>query len=419
MLAPRLPGAELMPARTTFGTRNAFGKRGAEIARPAPAVRPAAVEPAAVAPVSAEATKTWPIFTFGLSALLAAIYWLELHFSIDPMPQLEVSVRNSVAFGGVGPHFVFGEKEWWRIFTAPFLHGSLSHLIGNTVALIFAGIALERMLGRGWLAAIFVIGALGGSVGSLVYTPSIVSVGASGALMCLVTVLFALSHHVAAGDKAAKLRRRALFVVVSALMPSAASGGAQIDYGAHFGGFAVGIVAGFLLLILWPEDSPRPPLRGVATGIAIGGVVIALFSAFEVYTHFPIYAAKSAELIPTALEAGDPVAVAKQSVEMAERYPHDPLVHLLRGTDLFDERNYSDAEQQARAGLAEKEALDTEYAPIARERLDMLLAASLWGQGRHEEAKPMVAHICASTSADEYLTNGRKLFEQAGACNQG
>jgi rhomboid protease GluP len=404
-----------MPARTTFGTRGTFGRRGAEIAQPV--VRLAPAEPTAAAPISAEATKTWPLLTFGLAGLLAAIYWLELHFSIDPMPQMAVSVRDSVAFGGVGPHFVLDEKEWWRIFTAPFLHGSLSHLIGNTVALIFAGIALERMLGRGWLAALFVVGAIGGSLGSLAYTPSIVSVGASGALMCLVTVLFALSHHVAAGDKAVKLRRRALFVVVSALMPSAASGGAQIDYGAHFGGFAVGIVAGFLLLILWPEDSPRPPLRNVATGIAVGGIVIALFSAFEVYTHFPIYAAKSAELIPTALEAHDPVAVAKDSVAMVERYPHDPLAHLLRGTDLFDARDYSGAAQQARAGLNEKEALDTEYAPIARERLDMLLAASLWGEGRHDEAKDMVAHICASTSSDEYLTNGRAMFQRAGACN--
>lgn len=402
-----------MPARTTFGTRHAFGKRGVEIARPAP--RPAAVEPAAAAPVSVEATKTWPIFTFELAGLLAAIYWLELHFSVDPMPQLAVSVRDSVAFGGVGPHFVFGEKEWWRIFVAPFLHGSLSHLIGNAVALIFAGIALERMLGRGWLAALFVVGAIGGSLGSLAYSTAVVSVGASGALMCLVTVLFALSHHVAAGDKAIKLRRRALFVVVSALMPSAA--GTHIDYGAHFGGFAVGIVAGFLLLILWPEDSPRPPLRRVRTGIAIGGVVIALLSAFEVYAHFPIYAAKSAELIPTALESRDPVAVAKQSAEMVERYPHDPLAHLLRGTDLFDAHDYSGAEQHARAGLAEKENLDLGYTPIARERLEMLLAASLWGEGRHEEAKPMVARICASTSADEYLTNGRAMFQRAGACN--
>jgi rhomboid protease GluP len=403
--------------RATFGTRNAFGRRGlapaADIARPAPAERAVS----APVPASIEVTKTWPIFTFGLAGLLAAIYWLELHFSIDPMPQLAVSVRDSVAFGGVGPHFVFDEKEWWRIFTAPFLHGSLSHLIGNTVALIFAGIALERMLGRGWLAALFVVGAIGGSLGSLAYTPSIVSVGASGALMCLVTVLFALSHHVAAGDQAVKLRRRALFVVVSALMPSAASGGAQIDYGAHFGGFAVGIVAGFLLLILWSEDSPRPPLRNLATGVAIGGIVVALFSAFEVYTHFPIYAAKSAELIPTALEAHDPVAVAKDSVAMVERYPHDPLAHLLRGTDLFDARDYSGAAQQARAGLDEKEALDTEYAPIARERLNMLLAASLWGEGRHDEAKDMVAHICASTSSDEYLTNGRAMFQRAGACN--
>jgi rhomboid protease GluP len=400
-----------MSARTTFGTR---GKRTADIARPAPAAR--AVE--ASAPVLTKTNaKPWPLMTLGLTGLLFAIYWLELRFSVDPMPQLSVSLRNSVAFGGVGPYFAFHDKEWWRIFTAPFLHGSLSHLIGNTVALVFAGLALERMLGRGWLAMLFVLGAIGGSLGSLIYTPTVVSVGASGALMCLVTVLFALSHHTAAGDKAMKLRLRALIVVASAFLPSAASDIMQIDYGAHFGGFAVGIVLGFLLLILWPEDAPHPPLRGVAASVAAIGVCVALFAALEVQAHLPFYAARSAELIPSAMEVEDPVGVANRSEEMVQRYPHDPLARLLRGTNLFNARDYAGAADQARAGLAQEEMLTTEYAPIARERLEFLLAASLWGEGLHDEAKPMIERVCASTLTDEYLVNGRKMFQRAGVCN--
>jgi rhomboid protease GluP len=407
---------EFRLTRAAFGTRNSFGRRGAEIARPAAVVDVAPSEQVAVTSAAATERMTRPVMTIGLAGLLFLVYCLELRFSIDPMPGLGVSLRNIVAFGGAGPYFVFHEKEWWRVFTAPWLHGSLTHLIGNTVALFFAGTALERMLGRGWLAALFVVGALGGSLGSLAYSTSIASVGASGALMCLVTVLFALSHHFAAGDKAMKLRRRALFVVVSAFLPSAAPGAMQIDYGAHFGGFAVGIACGFLLLILWPEDSPTPPLRGAAAGVAVAGLCVTIFAAFQVWQHVPIYAARSAELIPSALEVSDPVAVAKKSDEMVARYPHDPLARLLRGTSLFDERDYGAAAEQAREGLADELALDTEYAPVARERLDVLLAAALWNEGRHDEAKPMVARICASTSTDAYIANGRKLFAQAGLC---
>src|SRR5277367_3162408 len=136
-----------MPTRTTFGTREAFGRRApaADVARPAHA------EHVAVAAPVAAKTGAWPFFTFGLAAFLFAIFVVELRLRIDPLPNFGVSLRDCVALGGVGPYFVFHEHEWWRIFTAPFLHGGLSHLLGNTVALIFAGVSLERMLGRAWL----------------------------------------------------------------------------------------------------------------------------------------------------------------------------------------------------------------------------------------------------------------------------
>jgi len=402
-----------MPTRTTFGTRAAFGGR-ASVADSARAASIQQLSPA-VAPVAAE-TVTWPFLTVGLAAFLVAVFVLELRWRVDPLPNFGVSLRDSVALGGVGPYYVFHEHEWWRIFTAPFLHGSVSHLLGNIVALIFAGVTLERMLGRAWLAALFMLGALGGSIGSLIYSNAVAGVGASGALMCLVTVLFALSHHYAAGDRAPKLRRRALFVVVSAFLPSAAPGAPQIDYGAHFGGFAVGIVCGFILLILWPDDSPRPPLRGAALGIALLCIVATCFAAFEVSTRYPIYVAKNAALIPSALEATDPAGAAKRSGEFVARYPHDPLGRLLQGTTLFNDRDYGDAEDEARTGLAEKENLDLQYAPVVRERLELLLTMSLWGAGKHDEAKAGVARFCASTSSDEFIRNGRGLLYENGLC---
>ena len=52
----------------------------------------------------------------------------------------------------------------------------------NGVGLFLGGVVLEGLLGRAWLGALFVIGALGGSIASvLINDPGTVSVGASGA----------------------------------------------------------------------------------------------------------------------------------------------------------------------------------------------------------------------------------------------
>jgi len=404
-----------MPARTTFGTRQAFQPQPSQLAKPrVNTVEAAPAEPAA--PADEAAAKSWPLFTFALCGVLFAIFAFELRRRVDPLPHASLSLRDCVALGGVGRYLVFQEKEWWRIFTAPFLHGNVAHILGNTVALIFAGFALERIVGRAWLAALFVIGATAGSVGSLAYGNGVVSVGASGAIMCLVTVLFALSHHYKAGARAGRMRRRAFIVVISALMPAAAPGAVQIDYGAHLGGFAAGIVLGFLLLILWPDDSPRPPFRSFAAGIAIAGVSIALYAAMLVAGDYPLYATRTAELIPSAEEQRDPEGLAKNAADLVARYPHDPLARLLRGTDLFDHEDYSDAEEEARAGLAEHEILATQFAPVIVPRLDMLLAASLWGEGRHDEAKQVAAPLCTGAISDDYIAKGREIFRQAGIC---
>jgi rhomboid protease GluP len=412
MLSPGKDKGGDMPARTTFGTRQAFQPRPSESIKP----RNNGVAAEQAAPPAEATEKTWPIFTFALSGVLFAIFAFEIRRRVDPLPHASLSLRDCVALGGVGRYLVFQEKEWWRIFTAPFLHGGVAHLLGNTAALVFAGLALERIVGRAWLAALFVIGATAGSIGSLAYSNGVVSVGASGAIMCLVTVLYALSHHYSAGERAGRMRRRALLVVLSAFLPDAPNA-MQTDFGAHLGGFAAGIVLGFLLLILWSDDAPRPPFRSFAASIAIAGVSIALYAASLVAGTYPLYAARSAQLIPSAEEQRDPDGLAKKAADLVERYPHDPMARLLRGTDLFDQADYGDAAEEARAGLAEHEILATQFAPIVVPRLNMLLAASLWGEGRHDEAKQVAAPLCTSATTDEYLTKGREVFQQAGLCN--
>ena len=176
------------------------------------------------------------------------------------------------------------------------------------------------------------------------------------------------------------------------------------------------LVFGFILLILWPDDKPSPPLRGVALGVVLVCVMATGFAALQVWKYYPQYAARSAELVPTAWEANDPVGLDMRSGELIEHYPHDPVARLMHGTNLFDKHDYGAAEQEARAGLAEHEILATEFRPIVAERLNLLLTLALWDEGKHDEAKYGVMRFCASTTSDKFISNGRNLLRRKGLC---
>jgi len=190
----------------------------------------------------------------------------------------------------------------------------------------------------------------------------------------------------------------------------------KIDYGAHFGGALAGIAIGFLLLIIWPEEEKLPPWRFGAAAAAFFGMALTFFAATEVATHYNFYAARTASLVPLAMMRAHSQELAEQSQVLVERYPHDPLVRLLRGTDFLAHQDFSAAEEQARTGLLEHEILNTETAPTLEDELTMLLTISLWGEGLKDEAHDLVSKACATTPTDPYVAWGRQRLERVGAC---
>jgi membrane associated rhomboid family serine protease len=84
------------------------------------------------------------------------------------------------------PVLVHSNHDYYRLLTSAFLHVSLLHIASNMIALIFVGPALERLLGPWRFAAVYLLGALGGSAAvyafGQVYTAE---VGASGAIFGL------------------------------------------------------------------------------------------------------------------------------------------------------------------------------------------------------------------------------------------
>lgn len=127
----------------------------------------------------------------------------------------------------------------WRLFTAPWLHRSWLHLLGNLVGA--AGL-VSMGARRGWLPA-FVLGGAAGALASYLLGV-VLSVGASGGLFAVgaMTVVVTLRSDTT-GEEARRRSGTVLgagLVTVGALswwMPGA-------DVAAHLGGAGMGVALG-------------------------------------------------------------------------------------------------------------------------------------------------------------------------------
>ena len=376
---------------------------------------------AAAAPVRL-CHKGVPYLTFGLIALLFLVFWGETQFTLNPANALEPSVHSLVALGGLDGTLIFHSGQWWRLFTAPLLHGGVSHIVDNAIALLLAGWIFERLIGPSWFAALFVVSALGGSLGSLAQNSgNMVSVGASGAITGLLAAAFTCSFIFESVQLRARMQRVSLRLLVPALLPAllpfADSGAVQTDYGAHIGGAIAGGLMGFLLGEIWPETSLRPQGGKLALAIALSGVVLSAVSFGFVAANYSAYAAAPVQevLIPPSEVPDFSAAAIERSADLVERYPHDPRAHLLRGTYFLHHHDLADAERQLRAALNERDILANDLQPQVEEITRATLALVLVGEGRKPEALVMAAPVCTKRPT-RVLEEMRKYLDQAALC---
>ena len=151
--------------------------------------------------------------------------------------------------------------EYWRLLTAPWLHGGVDHLVGNGIALFILGMLCEAAFGHAQFVVLYVLSGLAGSVVSLAVSVG-PSVGASGAIFGLqgaAIVLFRLHR-----DRLLVRDRRVGFVLLVWAIYTIAGGLMQpfIDNGAHIGGAIGGaLIARRLHPVVL---SPLPPERAAA-----------------------------------------------------------------------------------------------------------------------------------------------------------
>ncbi|OQW86016.1 MAG: hypothetical protein BWK72_19410 [Rhodoferax ferrireducens] len=162
------------------------------------------------------------------------------------------------------------DGQWWRLFTAMFMHFGVVHLALNAWALWDVGRLVERVYGRLRFTAIYVLSGMAGNLLSLVVQGNqAVSGGASGAIFslygALLVFLWRERQQVDRGEFRWLFGAASVFALVMLGMGLVIPG---IDNAAHAGGLAAGALLGTLLAQPWAQGSScSPRSRWSAAGL--------------------------------------------------------------------------------------------------------------------------------------------------------
>lgn len=141
--------------------------------------------------------------------------------------------------------------DYWRLITYIFIHGSVTHLFMNLIALGFGAGFLEGKIGHLKLILSFLITGICAGLSSILWHKSTIAVGASGAIFGLFGMILSFTIF-----KIYSKDVRGLAWILLALIPGTGLlfgflGG--IDNASHFGGLVSGFVIGVILILFEKE----------------------------------------------------------------------------------------------------------------------------------------------------------------------
>jgi membrane associated rhomboid family serine protease len=179
--------------------------------------------------------------------------------------------------------YVIG-SEPWRLITSAFLHSPgtiVVHLLFNMYALFIFGPVLESFLGRVRFIALYLIGALGGSLGYLTAVEIWIfadgsqqtapggALGASGAVFALLGAVFAMRKAMGVD-----VRQLLIVLVINLALPFFVGG---IAWEAHVGGLVVGFLIGLIFVSTRRREQRTRQIVAIA---AVAAGLLLLFGGY-------------------------------------------------------------------------------------------------------------------------------------------
>lgn len=190
-----------------------------------------------------------------------------------------VSGRNvaGLARAGAMVNYFVSHGQLFRLFSAMFVHVTITHLLVNMISL-WTLIVVESLMGTNVFLVLFLVSGVIGNLLSLAFGP-VVSAGASGAIFGLFGAMLALAFMRILPKV---VRNQLLFMLAINVVLDVTHVG--IDWLAHLGG----MVAGILLTILYVKGKRK------ATAWRASAIVLVVLTAISLvvalFTPLPLMA---------------------------------------------------------------------------------------------------------------------------------
>jgi len=197
-----------------------------------------------------------------VDAIMGSSTQLHIYGAVYPGPLIPMTDGSWAAFG-------IATGEYYRLFTAMFLHYGIIHLAFNMYVLWIFGRYLERDLGPARFLALYLVCGLGGSVATYLFAaPTGFSAGASGSIFGLFGAVLLINRKLSR-DNSGIYVLLGLNLVITFMVPN-------ISITGHLGGLVTGLALGWALSAA-PKESRN--LVQISAFVA----AIALFAAAVVW----------------------------------------------------------------------------------------------------------------------------------------
>lgn len=215
------------------------------------------------------------VFKGGLVFDWASLSWVILLFFFAWLNSpYDLETKGILAFTAVA------HGQWWRIFTAIWLHADVSHLAANAaIGFLLLGLTMGRFgTGVGLLAS-YLASAIANAAECLLHDESRRSLGASGMVMACLGLLATQSFFL---WRASPYTRKYLLGAITAgLMLFILLGVAPgTDIIAHLGGFISGLILGSLLSLA-RKETHKPIINLLSALLFLALVIIPWWKALR------------------------------------------------------------------------------------------------------------------------------------------